>query len=38
LVPDEIAQLDPDGVAFENVNTPEEFDAAVRRIQECSDR
>jgi molybdopterin-guanine dinucleotide biosynthesis protein A len=38
LVPDEIAQLDPDGVAFENVNTPEEFEAAVRRIQGCSDR
>ena len=37
LVPDEIAQLDSEGVAFENVNTPEEFDAAVRRFQGWND-
>ena len=33
LPPEEVAQLDPDGIAFENVNTPEEFKAAIERAQ-----
>jgi molybdopterin-guanine dinucleotide biosynthesis protein A len=34
LSPQEVAALDPKGLAFENVNTPEEFAAAVKRIQQ----
>jgi len=30
LSPQEVALLDPDGLAFENVNTPEEFKKAVK--------
>jgi len=30
LSPQEIAKLDPDGLAFENVNTPEDFEKAVK--------
>jgi molybdopterin-guanine dinucleotide biosynthesis protein A len=38
LLPEEVAQLDPDGTAFENVNTPEEFQSAIQRSnpsEEC---
>jgi molybdopterin-guanine dinucleotide biosynthesis protein A len=38
LLPDEIARLDPDGVAFENMNTPEEFKSAIQRVNQSSDR
>ncbi len=38
LLPDEIARLDPDGVAFENINTPEEFKAATQRVDPSADR
>ena len=31
LSPEDIKRLDPEGLAFENVNTPEEFDAAANR-------
>ena len=34
LSPEMTARLDPDGRAFENVNTPEEFDAATQRLEE----
>jgi molybdopterin-guanine dinucleotide biosynthesis protein A len=34
IAPEEIAQWDPDGVAFLNVNTPEEFTAAEWRARQ----
>ena len=37
LLPEEIARLDPDGIAFENVNTPEELKAAIQRVNESAD-
>jgi molybdopterin-guanine dinucleotide biosynthesis protein A len=36
LTPQEVAALDPEGLAFENVNTPEELDVAIRRFRESS--
>ena len=38
LLPDEIATFDPDGIAFENVNTPEELKVAIQRVNESADR
>lgn len=38
LLPEEIARLDPDGIAFENVNTPEELKIAIQRVKESADR
>jgi molybdopterin-guanine dinucleotide biosynthesis protein A len=37
LLTAEIAQLDPDGSAFVNVNTPEELKAAVERARQSAD-
>jgi molybdopterin-guanine dinucleotide biosynthesis protein A len=37
LLPAEIAQLDPDGSAFVNVNTPQELKAAIRRARQSTD-
>jgi molybdopterin-guanine dinucleotide biosynthesis protein A len=36
LSPDETTTYDPEGLAFWNVNTPEEFEAALQRIQSAS--
>ena len=36
LLPAEIAQLDPDGSAFVNVNTPEELKAAIRHARQSA--
>jgi molybdopterin-guanine dinucleotide biosynthesis protein A len=36
LSPQEVATLDPAGLAFENVNTPEEFEAAIQRLNEST--
>ena len=33
LTPDEIKRYDPDGLAFSNINTPEEFTQAEQRAQ-----
>ncbi|MCS6847141.1 MAG: molybdenum cofactor guanylyltransferase [Anaerolineae bacterium] len=33
IAPDEIARFDPEGLAFVNVNTPEDFRAAERRAR-----
>jgi molybdopterin-guanine dinucleotide biosynthesis protein A len=38
LPPEEIARLDPDGTAFENVNTPDELKAAIQRARESANR
>jgi molybdenum cofactor guanylyltransferase len=32
LTPDEVTTLDPDGLAFCNINTPDAFDDAVKKI------
>ena len=37
LTPTEITQLDPDGSAFVNVNTPQELKAAIRRARHSAD-
>jgi molybdopterin-guanine dinucleotide biosynthesis protein A len=37
LLPNEIAKFDPDGSAFENVNTPEELKAAIQRARRSRD-
>ena len=34
LPPEEVKRLDPDGTAFENVNTPEQLEAAIKQIKE----
>lgn len=36
LTPEETEVYDPDGLAFWNVNTPEEFESALRRIHKSS--
>jgi molybdopterin-guanine dinucleotide biosynthesis protein A len=38
LSPEEIAALDPEGLAFWNVNTQEEFDAAIQRFKNPPNR
>jgi len=38
LSPEEIAALDPEGLAFWNVNTPEEFDTAIQRFKNPPNR
>jgi molybdopterin-guanine dinucleotide biosynthesis protein A len=34
LAPEAVARLDPSGLAFENVNTPEQFQQAIRRLKD----
>jgi molybdopterin-guanine dinucleotide biosynthesis protein A len=38
LSPDETALLDPEGLAFANVNTLEEYKAAIRRMNLADDQ
>ncbi|HBX68605.1 MAG TPA: hypothetical protein DEH25_04285, partial [Chloroflexi bacterium] len=38
LTPEELAPLDPEGITFSNVNTPEEFESANRRINPSPNR
>jgi molybdopterin-guanine dinucleotide biosynthesis protein A len=38
LTPEEVAKLDPDGLAFENANTPEEFETALQQIDKSNQR
>ena len=38
LPPEEVARLDPGGLAFLNVNTPEEFESANQRINDSAIR
>jgi molybdopterin-guanine dinucleotide biosynthesis protein A len=38
LSPKEIAPLDPEGLAFSNINTPEEFDIALQHFNQSAKR